>query len=138
MRMVGISKKPVRCGLLICVLSFGILSSGARKWRVFSNRGGWSIRYPSNWKIASCHSCTDPANLNAKIKEERFTVNGLPALKVRYRNPDNGGSEMEDVYVIWGSRTFSVSFSGCKPGSSLEKMRNYETFLQMVASFRVK
>lgn len=42
--------------LLVCSLGYGETS----RWKVFSNRAGWSIRYPADWKIASCHSCSDP------------------------------------------------------------------------------
>jgi len=31
----------------------------AAKWKTFSNRAGWSIEYPADWKISSCHSCSD-------------------------------------------------------------------------------
>ena len=65
-------------------------------------------------------------------------MHGLPALSVRYRNPDNSGEEMESVYVVSGSRTFAIEFSGEKPGLSLEKFGDYGIFLQMVKSFAVK
>ena len=65
-------------------------------------------------------------------------VHDLPALRVRYRNSNNGGEEMESVYVISESRTFAIEFSGEKPGLFLEEFGNYNTFLQMVKSFRVK
>jgi hypothetical protein len=32
------------------------------KWKVFSNRAGWSIKHPSDWKIGSCNSCSDPTD----------------------------------------------------------------------------
>jgi hypothetical protein len=28
-------------------------------WKSFSNRAGWSIRYPANLQISSCRSCDD-------------------------------------------------------------------------------
>jgi hypothetical protein len=77
-------------------------------------------------------------DLNPRLKEQSFIVHDLPALSVRYRNPNNGGEEMESVYVVSGSRTFAIEFSGEKPGVSLEQFGNYNTFLQMVKSFRVK
>ena len=163
---------------LICALAFG----ESPTWKVFSNRSGWSVDYPSDWKVGSCRSCKDPtapevfvdffppmgsdsglvmieqladkpsgmavdswleelkqtANLNPRLKEQRFTVHDLPALSVRYRNPYNGGEEMESVYVVSGTRTFGIQFDGEKPGISLEKFGNYSIFLQMVKSFRVK
>ncbi len=45
---------------------------------------------------------------------------------------------MEDVYVVSGSRTFEISFGGAKPGAALETLGNYQTFLQMVDTFKVK
>jgi hypothetical protein len=78
------------------------------------------------------------ANLNPRLAEKRFTVHDLPALSVRYRNPNNSGEEMESVYVVSGSRTFAIDFNGEKPGLSLEQFGNYNTFLQMVKSFEVK
>jgi len=151
-------------------------------WKVFSNRAGWSVKYPADWKIASCHSCSDPtapdvyvdffppetsdsgwvmishlgnkppnatldawfsdikqrANQNPRISEERLTLGDLPALKVRYRNPSGGGREMEHVYVVSGSQTFSISFGGEKPGLALEQYENYPIYLEMVKSFKVK
>jgi|SRR5580658_961 hypothetical protein len=31
------------------------------KWKTFSNRAGWRIKYPVDWKIANCKSCKDPS-----------------------------------------------------------------------------
>jgi hypothetical protein len=78
------------------------------------------------------------ANQNPEVSEKEFTLNNLSALRVRYRNPSGGGHEMEEVYVVSGSRTFQISFDGNQPGLSLEKFRNYHTFLQMVETFRAK
>lgn len=36
--------------------------SETAKWKVFSNRAGWSIDYPSDWKVTSCKSCSDPTD----------------------------------------------------------------------------
>ena len=149
-------------------------------WKVFSNRAGWSIRYPAGWKIGSCRSCPDPtapdvfvdffppadsgsdgwvmiahlrdkpsgmsvdawfedlkraANLNPEIDEQRLMLNGLPALRVRYRNPYVG--DMETVYVISGSRTFKLEFSDDKPLRPMENMRNYPTYRRMLETFTV-
>jgi hypothetical protein len=77
-------------------------------------------------------------NLNPRLKERSFMLHDLPALSVRYRNPNNGGEETETVYVMSGSRTFAIGFSGEKPGLALEQFGNYNTFLQMVKSFGIK
>jgi len=169
---------PFIVSLLIGALAYG----EAPIWKPFSNRAGWRINYPADWKIGSCRSCPDPTapdvfvdfipptesdsgwvmvevledkpsntsddtwfteikrtvNQNPEVSEKRFTLNSLPALRVRYRNPTDGGHEMEEVYVISGSRTFQISFDGNQPGLSIDKFRNYHTFLQMVETFRVK
>lgn len=86
------------------------------------------------------------ANLNPHLHEQKLTLNGLPALKVRYLTADH--QQMEDVYVVSGSKTFSISFSadpdgfGSEPkkqGQSvpLEKLGNYATFLKMLDAFNV-
>jgi len=36
-------------------------------WKTFTNRAGWSIQYPANWRVGSCHSCTDPAEGNVFV-----------------------------------------------------------------------
>ncbi|MCL4523653.1 MAG: hypothetical protein M1453_08515 [Acidobacteria bacterium] len=154
------------------------------KWKVFSNRAGWSIGYPADWKVASCKNCPDPtdpdvyvdffpptdkqsdegwvmvvhlvdkppgmsadqwfadikqtANLNPRINEQRLTLNDLPALKVRYRNSSGGGLEMEAVYVLSGSKTFAINFSGNKPGIALDSLRNYPIYVRMLSSFKIK
>jgi hypothetical protein len=164
--------------VLICALKHG----EASRWKLFSNRAGWSINYPADWKVASCKSCQDPtapnvfvdffppantdsgwvmvehladkpsdltvdawltkiretANLNPRLTEQSFTLNDLPALKVRYRNPSGDGQEMEEVYVVCDSRTFAIKFDADSSGLSLEQFKGYHTFLEMVGSFKVK
>ena len=75
------------------------------------------------------------ANLNPHIAEQKLSVNGLPALRVRYRHPDG---DSEEVYVISGSQTFSIAFGGAPrtPGTPLEKLPSYATYLKMLESFR--
>jgi|GEM_PF-7068072 len=31
-------------------------------WKTFENRRGWSISYPSDWRISSCRACSDPTD----------------------------------------------------------------------------
>ncbi len=159
---------------------YEIATSPEGDWKVFTNRAGWSIHYPSGWKIGSRRSCSDPtaptvhvdffppadsgsdgwvmiehlgdkpsgasvdawfaklkrtANLNPEIEEEQFALNGLPALRVRYRNPYSG--EMESVYVISGHQTFEVEFSDDRPLRPTEHMRNYATYRRMLETFTV-
>jgi len=78
------------------------------------------------------------ANRNPQVSEERVSLDGLAALKVRYRNPDNGGYWMEAVYVVGHRQTFSIDFSGEAGGPALEALENYEIYLNMVKSFKIK
>jgi len=32
------------------------------QWKTFANRAGWSIKYPRDWQVSSCRSCTDPTD----------------------------------------------------------------------------
>jgi hypothetical protein len=165
-------------GLLLAVAG---LAAATAPWTTFSSRGGWSISYPSDWRIASCKSCSDPkapgvfvdffsprqnreggwvmveqladkppsrsvdewlsniatsANVNPHIRDEKFVLNNLPALKVRYRTAHQ--SEMEEVYVLSGSKTFSVTFGeDSNPARvPLEQLTNYPVYVKMLASFR--
>lgn len=29
-------------------------------WKIFVSQGGWSMEYPNDWKVSSCHACSDP------------------------------------------------------------------------------
>lgn len=74
------------------------------------------------------------ANLNPRLREERITLDGSPALKVRYRTAT--GDETEAVYVVVGLQTFEIHFGGQAPGVPLEKLSNYATYLKMLGTFR--
>jgi hypothetical protein len=76
------------------------------------------------------------ANLNPHTGEQRFVLNHLPSLKVRYRTA--GQNEMEQVYVVSGSKTFSVSFHEDDDPARvpLEQLANYPLYVKMLASFR--
>ncbi len=188
-KTLGVPTQTLLQTLLAGLLAFASLvlicgeAHGQRPtWKRFSNRAGWSIAYPADWKVASCKSCPDPrapnvfvdffppldrdsgwvmvehladkpastsvdawftdlkqtANLNAPVQEQRFTLQGLPALKVRYRNPSGAGIEMEEVYIVAGSKTFAVLFSGSKSGVPLEEEGNYRIYLRMLDTFRGK
>ena len=34
-------------------------------WRTFTNRAGWSVKYPRTWRVQSCHQCEDPTEPGA-------------------------------------------------------------------------
>ena len=79
------------------------------------------------------------ANVNPHIHEQTLRVNDLPALKVRYRT--SSGQQMEAVYVVSGTRTIEVEFSGDLSAQGtvgpLEGLGNYQTYLKMVQSLKV-
>lgn len=37
-------------------------TGGSSEWTTFTNRAGWSIRHPVNFKVGSCRQCSDPTN----------------------------------------------------------------------------
>jgi hypothetical protein len=74
------------------------------------------------------------ANRNPHMNEQRLYVGGDPALRVGYHSKD---CEMEEVYVVSGSKTFSIQFSGDASNTSLKRLANYSVFNKMVDSFRV-
>src|SRR5262245_47332201 len=53
-----------RCALLSILFAVaGLIPTllvAQPEWKTFSNRAGWSMNYPANWTVASCHSCSDP------------------------------------------------------------------------------
>jgi hypothetical protein len=94
---------------------------------------------PSNVTLAQWFTeIKRTANQSPQVSEEKVSLDGLPALKVRYRNPNNGGRWLEAVYVIGHGQTFSIDFSGEAGGLALEALENYEIYLDMVKSFKVK
>jgi hypothetical protein len=78
------------------------------------------------------------ANQNPIKSEQRFQLNGRTAMRVRYLHGGADESEMESVYVVAGSRTFSLSFTTEKPGVPIERSANYPQFLKIVDSFQTE
>ena len=79
------------------------------------------------------------ANTNPHIHEESLILNDRPALKVRYRT--QFGHQMEALYVVSGTRTIEVAFSGDLRGhgsvEALEAFENYQIYLKMLQTFKV-
>lgn len=73
------------------------------------------------------------ANQNPRLNEQKLTVAGEPTLRVRYRAPTG---EMEQVFVVWGAKTFSITFDNGGAHGPLEKSPHYADFNKMVGSFR--
>jgi hypothetical protein len=167
----------------VTIVAFSAAGQPAPKWRVFVSRAGWSINYPSDWRLGSCNSCKDlrkpgiyvdffspeplesmvmvepladrpsdasadswliqvakTANLNPHLQEQRLLLDDQPALRVRYRT--SSGQQMEAVYVVFGSKTFEIEFNGdlSEHGSvdPLETLGNYQTYLKMLATFKMR
>ena len=76
------------------------------------------------------------ANLNAIVSEDTISVNGLAALRVRYRNAAQR-LEMEATYVVSGSRMFEISVAG-EPHARLHDLSSYAIYQRMVATFVVE
>lgn len=94
---------------------------------------------PSNMSVDEwLNELKKTENQNPQLTEKRFTLNNLPALRIRYRNPSDGGQEMEAVYVVSRGQTFSIGFSAEGGGLPLEASGNYATYLEMVKSFKAK
>ena len=94
---------------------------------------------PSNMNVDEwLNDLKKTANQNPQLAEERFTLNGLPALRVRYRNPSDGGHEMEVIYVVSRGQTFSIEFAEGGGGVSLDASGNYATYLEMAKTFKVR
>ena len=104
-----------------------------------SNRAdGWVMVEPLQRRPASSSvdawlaETAAEANQNPHLNEQKLTVAGQPALRVRYQSP-NG--EMEEVFVVSGNETFSITFDSEANRAPLEALRNYATFNEMVNSF---
>jgi len=80
------------------------------------------------------------ANVNPHLQEQRLLLDDQPALRVRYRT--SSGQQMEAVYVVSGSKTFEIGYSGdlSEHGTvdPLETLGNYQIYLKMLATFRVR
>jgi hypothetical protein len=95
---------------------------------------------PSNVSSASwLAEVAKTANVNPHIHDQELKVNERPALKVRYRA--SGGQQMESVYVVSGTKTFEIEFSGSLSGQGsaepIETLGNYQTYQKMLHTFRV-
>lgn len=82
-----------------------------------------------------------PGEASSVLSKKRWTINGLPAMTVRYSRP-GGESYLEQTFIVTESDTFSITFAGGydsvsgKPGP-LEKLASYPIYMRMLASFKV-
>jgi hypothetical protein len=101
--------------------------------------GGWVTvdhlrRKPSDSSVDEwLADISKTTNLSPRLSEERITLHGLPARKVRY---STGEGEREAVYTVFGLETFEIQFVTQKSAVLLEKSSNYDTYLKMLGTFR--
>jgi hypothetical protein len=67
------------------------------------------------------------ANLNRRRGDEWISLSGTRALRVVTRSPD--GTDSETVYVVNGSKTFSIM------ASDIGRARFYGTYRKMLSTF---
>jgi hypothetical protein len=56
------SKRIVASVVFACTAPAVAQVNDSSRWKTFSNRAGWTIKYPSTWKVGSCRSCPDPTD----------------------------------------------------------------------------
>jgi len=59
-RKVLAVKSAITLAAVMTLLALSALGQTTPGWKVFVNRGGWSISYPADWRIDSCKNCKDP------------------------------------------------------------------------------
>jgi hypothetical protein len=70
-------------------------------------------------------------NANPRTSEEKMILDGMPALKVRNRHPLGG--EIETIYVIRNSDTFSIEIADDK--ERIQDMSIYPIYQHMLSTF---
>src|SRR5690348_5377115 len=64
-------QSPVFALVLIQAFTFCVALQGdsddLSKWKTFSSRAGWNMKYPRDWQVGSCNSCPDPADPNVFV-----------------------------------------------------------------------
>ena len=74
------------------------LSAQAGEWKTLSNRAGWSIQYPSDWFVSSCHACedlTDPSIEMVNFHPPRYN-GGMVKLEILARTTD--GISVDELF----------------------------------------
>lgn len=90
--------------VLCCVLCLSAVGQAGKgddisKWKLFASRAGWSIRYPRQWKVSSCHSCTDLTDPNAFVAIENPKADEIVMIDRLVDKPSDQGLEewLKDV-----------------------------------------
>lgn len=63
-------RQGIAAALLLLLGGAGGTARGQapRSWKSFSNRAGWSMRYPADWTVGSCRACEDPSAPNVYVE----------------------------------------------------------------------
>jgi len=91
------------CSIALAFLIVGsvLVRAQTENWKSFSNRAGWSIKYPPDWRIDICKSCPDPKNPDAYVNfvppAERDSEQGW--LKVERLGGRPPGMSMDDWFA---------------------------------------
>jgi hypothetical protein len=64
-------------GLAALFLTCVTAADDSKGWTTFSNRAGWSIKYPPGWEVGSCNSCTDPTDPHVFVSFFDPSTNGI-------------------------------------------------------------
>jgi hypothetical protein len=75
-------------------------------------------------------------NLNPIDTESSTTVNGLPGLRVRYRH--SSGCQIEETYLVAGSKTYAISLACQELAKKDEGIANYPLYQHMVETFKAQ
>jgi hypothetical protein len=73
-------------------------------------------------------------NPNARTSEEALRIDGMPALKVRYKHPT--GREFEKVYIVRNSDTFEITIYDDNAGERIQDMSIYPIYQDMLSTFK--
>jgi hypothetical protein len=78
-------------GLATLCLSCIMAADASKGWTTFTNRAGWSIKYPPSWEVGSCNSCTDPTDPHVFVSFFDPSTNGILMIQhLKDKPPDQG------------------------------------------------
>jgi hypothetical protein len=88
----------VRSFLLVNFVAFSLTcpvraADAPNGWMTFTNRAGWSIRYPPGWELGSCNSCADPTDANVFVSFFDPSTNGILMIQHLKDKPSNQSVE---------------------------------------------
>jgi hypothetical protein len=78
-------------GLAALSLSCIVAADASKGWTTFTNRAGWSIKYPPTWEVGSCNSCADPTDPQVFVSFFDPSTNGILMIQhLKDKPPDEG------------------------------------------------